>query len=111
MIGIIFDNAGEIVEARINGHQILFRTSTFGSSFVPFESLHLNKEGVVKEFPDLEGDDLWKQKATERFKDKIKSLGNENNIANYIIEDLSKHGYVAKYKQRQGYRVEVINAD
>lgn len=110
MIGLIFENAGEIVEARIDGTTVLFRTSTYGSQFVPIERLYLSKEGAIKEHPDLANDEQWKIKAIERFKEKMKDLKTENKIADYLISDLSKYGYIAKYKQRQGFRVEVINA-
>lgn len=109
MIGIIFQFGGEVVETKISGTNILFRTSTYGSQFVPFESLYLSKEGVVKEFPDLEGDAQWRTKAIERFKEKLKGLHSENKIADYLIEDLRKVGYIPKYKQRQGFRVEELN--
>jgi hypothetical protein len=109
MIGVIFQFGGEIVETRIENHNVFFRTSSYGTQFVPFENLQLSKEGVIKEFPDLENDESWRQKAVNRFKDEMKRLGNESKIADYIIKELSKYGYVPKYKQRQGFRVEVIN--
>ena len=110
MIGIIFNYGGEVVETRVDGSSIYFRTSTYGSQFVPIDSLYFSKEGVIKEYPDLENDELWKVKALERFKQEINKLSNENKIADYLINDLAKHGYVAKYKQKQGHRVEVLNA-
>lgn len=111
MIGIIFQFGGEVVETRINGTNIQFKTSVYGSQFVPFEQLYLSKEGVIKEFPDLENDDMWRQKAIQRFKDEMSKLGNENKIADYLIKDLQKYGYIPKYRQKQGFRVEVLNAN
>jgi hypothetical protein len=110
MIGIIFQFGGEVVETRVDGTNILFRTSTYGAQYVPIESLHLSKEGVIKEFPDLENDELWRQKAIQRFKEKLKEQGNENRVAEYLINDLKKFGYIPKYKQKQGHRVEVLHA-
>ena len=111
MIGIIFQYGGEVVEAKVDGTNIYFRTSTYGSSFVPFESIYLSKEGVIKEYPDLKDDYEWRIKAIERFKTEMKKLGNENKIADYLISDLQKYGYIPKYKQKAGFRVEVINAN
>lgn len=111
MIGLIFQFGGELVETRIDGTNVFFRTSSYGSQFVPIDSLYFSKEGVIKEFPDLEGDELWKVKAIERLKAEIKKCHTENKIADYLISDLSKHGYIPKYKQRQGFRVEVLNGN
>jgi hypothetical protein len=108
MIGIVFQFGSEVVETRIEGTNIQFRTSAFGSQFYPFESLHLSMEGVIKEFPDLEGDEQWREKAIERFKKEMKSLANENHIADYVVKDLQKFGYVPMYRQKQGHRVEVL---
>lgn len=110
MMGIIFNYGGEVVETRIIGSNIYFRTTTYGSQFVPIDSLYFSKDGVIKEYPDLENDESWKVKALERFKQEVKKLNNEDKIANYLISDLAKHGYVAKYKQKQGHRVEVLDA-
>ena len=109
MIGIIFKFANDIVETRVEGTQVYFRTSTYGSQFVTIDSLYFSKEGVIKEFPDLEGDNEWKSKAIDRLKEKLKELRGENEVATYLMNELQKYGYVAKYKQRQGHRVEVLN--
>lgn len=109
MIGIIFQFGGDIVETRVDGTNVLFRTSTYGSTFVPIDNLYFDKSGVIKEYPDLEGDELWRQKAVERFKEEMKKLCTENKIADYLIKDLSKYGYIPKYKQKQGFRVEKLN--
>lgn len=109
MIGIIFQFGGEVVEAKINGTAIFFRTSTYGSQFVSIDSLYFSKEGVIKEYPDLKDNPQWKVEAINRFKEKLKGLASENKISEYLITDLEKFGYVAKYKQKQGHRVEVLN--
>lgn len=111
MIGIIFQYGSELVETRVDGHNLSFRTSTFGSQFVPIDSLYFSKEGVVKEYPDLENDPLWKVKAIERFKEEMKKLNSENKVADFVIKDLQKYGYIPKYKQKQGHRVEVLYAN
>jgi len=109
MLGIIFQFGGDVVETRINGSTILFRNSAFGSQFSTIDNLYISKEGAIKENPDLEGDEFWRIKAIQRFKDKIKEMKSEEEIGKYIIEDLKKYGYVPKYKQKSGFRPEVIN--
>lgn len=111
MIGIIFHFGSEVVETRIEGVNILFRSASFGRGFTTIDNLYISKEGALKEFPDLENDEFWRMKAIQRFKDKIKSLGNEEKIADYLIQDLKKYGYVPKFKQKSGFRPQVINAD
>jgi DNA-binding MarR family transcriptional regulator len=109
MIGIIFQFGGEVIEIRISGYNILFKSSTYGSQYASIDNLYLSKEGVIKEYPDLKDNDLWREEAIKRFKDEIKKLANEKKIADYIIKDLSKHGYIPKYKQESGKRVEVLD--
>ena len=70
----------------------------------PLEGLNLNKEGVEKEYPDLKGDKDWKQKAVQRFTDKIKSFKSETERMKWIIEELKLMGYVPLIWQRHGHR-------
>jgi hypothetical protein len=109
MIGVIFQLGNEIVETRIDGTNLAIRSSNFGSQFMTVDSLYFSKEGVIKEFPDLENEEYWRQIAIERFKLKLKRLGNESAIADYLIEDLKKHGYIPKARQKSGFRVEVLD--
>lgn len=108
MIGIIFQFGSEYVEVRIENSKVLFRTQTYGTNFVPIELLKLNKEGVIKEFPDLQYSETWREDAINRFKMKIKDMASEEEVVRYIIEDLSKYGYIPKFKQRTGFRIEKI---
>ena len=108
MIDLIFYYGTEIVFVRINGIDIRFATSQSGNMFASIEGLKLSKNGVMKEYPDLIENDEWKQIAIDRFKNHVHLLKDEDKIASYIIEDLKKYGYVPKFKQRAGFRREVI---
>ena len=108
MIDLIFYFGGEVIFIRINNHDIRFSNSTYGTYLVPIDGLNLNHAGVVKEFPDLDLRDDWKEEAIKRFKEKISKMESEEQISNYIIEDLKKYGYVPKYKQRVGFRKEIL---
>lgn len=103
MIGTIFLFGSEVVEVRVDGNNVFFRNT--GGIFATIEGLKLDKSGVLKEHPDLENNDDWQKIARERFNEKIKTFNTEKEKMNYIIEDLEKFGYVAKYQQRQGFRV------
>jgi len=103
VIGIILQYGNETIEVRVNCSQILFRTSQF-RQFVTIENLKLDKGGVIKEFPDLEGNDEWKDEAIKRFNEKIKNMKNETEIAQYVIDDLTKFGYKPMFMQKDGFR-------
>lgn len=111
MIGLIFQLGPEIVEVRIDGINILFRNNQSNGMFVTIEGLKLNKEGVIKEFPDLKDNDNWQNITRKRFISKIKSLQTEMDRAKYVVNDLKKYGYEPKYIQRKGFRVEKIKGE
>jgi len=105
MIGVIMKLGSEIVEVRVQGNQVLFRTGQFGGAFTTLAGLKLSKAGVVKEFPDLEDKENWKEITIKRFKEKIKNINNEMDKIKYIVDDLSKFGYVPLYLNQQGHRI------
>lgn len=103
MIGIIFGFGSETLEVRVMGNDVYFRTSQF-MQFTTIDGLKLSKVGVIKEFPDLKGNDDWNKIAISRFKEKIKKMNNEKEAAEYLIEDLRKYGYKPLYMQKKGFR-------
>lgn len=105
MIGVIFQFGNEMIEVRVIGTELCFKTSDYNSRSVPIEALKLNKEGVIREFPDLRYAEDWKQKSIERLKNKIKDMPNEVERINYLIDDLKTFGYIPIYYQKQGHRV------
>lgn len=105
MIGVVLQLASEIVEVRVSENNINFRTGS-SQAWATIEGLQLSHSGVLKEFPDLEGDPEWRVKAVNRFKEKVNSFRTEEQKIDYIVEDLAKHGYTPKYKQKQGHRPE-----
>jgi pantothenate kinase-related protein Tda10 len=106
MIGLLFQFASEPVEVRIMQHNVVFRKT--GSGYATIDNLRLDKLGVIKEFPDLKDSENWREEAVRRFKDKIKEMKSEEEISKYIINDLTKFGYKAIAKQREGFRVEKL---
>lgn len=103
MIGIIFTFGADTIEVRVQDINVHFRTSDF-QQFAGIERLKLNKDGVIKEFPDLKDNEDWKNEAIKRFKEKIKTMNTEMERANYVIKDLQKFGYKPMFMQRQGFR-------
>ena len=103
MIGIIFKFGTEIVEVRVKGNEVFFRTPK-SPGFGDIDGLKLNKVGVLREFPDLKDKDDWQKQARERFKNKIKQMKTEREKAEYIKEDLKKYGYEPYAEQIEGFR-------
>jgi hypothetical protein len=104
MIGVIFQFANSVIEIRVVGSNILFRTQETGSMLAPIDALQLNQQGVIKEHPDLKDKEDWREQAIKRFKEKMKTYQTEKERINYVIEDLSKFGYKAYAIQEQGFR-------
>lgn len=88
----------------INGSDIKFGNTLFGTQLADISGMKLDYPGVIREFPDLETDDNWKEKAIVRFKEHINSLKSEDERCDYIIKELEGCGYVAKTKRRNGFR-------
>jgi len=108
MIGIVFKFGADIVEVRIKNNNVFFRTSQF-TEFGDIDGIKLNKVGVLREFPDLKEKEDWQSIARQRFKEKIKQMKTERERADYVIEDLTKYGYVGLYEQVQGFRPKKLN--
>lgn len=102
-----FQLGAERVIVRIIGENVLF-IDPQNNMMAPLEGLSLNKQGVEKEHPDLVGDPEWKQKAIQRFVDKIKSLPSETARTDWIIDELKQMGYTPLFKQRDGFRPQKI---
>ncbi len=104
---IIFERAGEPVVVKVEGKNVYFSNQQVGfEKGYPIESLKLNTDGIVKEFPDLKDkpDGEKRKLAVERFKEKIKSLKTRNEIKNYLIVEFEGMGYTLKCLQIPGFR-------
>lgn len=108
MIGCLFQFANEFVEVRVDGNQLLFRTPQTGMLFATLNCIRFDKAGTILEFPDLKDNEDWNSIAMERLKSKLKTFETEDKKMEYVIDELSKKGYVPKFKQKAGFRMEVI---
>lgn len=108
MITIIFEHLNEKVLLQVEGNKVWFSTTTFGNVRASIEHLKLNYTGVVREFPDLEERDDWREEAIKRFKKNIESMKSEDDVSRYLINDLKKFNYIPLLKQKNGFRAEVI---
>lgn len=108
MIELIFYFGSEITMIKIEGNNIIFKDSKYGGMETDITGLKLDKKGVFKEFPDLKDKEDWRGEAIKRFKEKINSLQTEEAIAEYLIYDLKKFGYIPKFKRKNGFRREAL---
>lgn len=108
MIEGLFRFGNEYVLIKVSGNSVLFGNTIFGARMADISGLKLNYVGVCREFPDLENKDNWKEEAIKRFKDKIKSYETEDEIMDYIINDLRKFGYVLVRTQKGGHRPKYV---
>lgn len=83
------------------------RNLNVNPAFYPIEKIKLSVGGILKEFPDLKvkEDNEIREEGIKRFKERLKSFNNEIDMANYVAEDLNKHGYELKAYQRKGFRM------
>lgn len=108
MIEVILYFGPEIVIARVVGRTVYLGSQRNGAMLATIDGMKLSRAGVEREFPDLKGKDNWREEAIKRFKEKLKTFSSEDEVANYVIEDLRKFGYTPKYKQKAGFRPERI---
>ena len=104
MIEIVFELGSEVILVVINRKDVKFGSTSFGAQLADISGLKLDYVGVVREFPDLELEDNWKEIAIERFKEKIKGMKTEDEIFNYIVKELETQGYKAVKKRRKGFK-------
>jgi hypothetical protein len=106
MIGVMFLRGGdEVVEVRVDGNSISWRSTVYGASFFPLDTIDMPKDNVIKEFPDLKDVKNWRDIAVKRLKDYINSKPTEKAKVNYIVEELRKVGYTPHSYQVKGGRV------
>ena len=110
MINLYFEREHKKVIITINGKMLLFAeikgNQTYATSI---DGLKFDQEGIIKEFPDLKGVPYVEARAEamRRFKEKIIKMKNEEEIKDYITNDLKEYGYVLKVSQKAGFRPEV----
>lgn len=108
---LLFNYGNEVVIVSIEGTNVTFANQqTAYNVFVPIDALKLSLSGIYKEFPDLQGLEYNKarEETIKRFKDKISKMGNENEIAAYIMDDLQNYGYVLKSIIKNGFRIKNV---
>ena len=104
MIEILFELGSEMILVIIKGKDVKFGSTTYGAQMADISGMKLSYDGVIKEFPDLKNRLDWKEEAILRFKDHIIKLNSEEEICDYLIQELEAIGYKSKVKKRKGFR-------
>ena len=111
-LGFKHDATGDLVSIGISPRRIgnIIVKSRGFTKVSSLDGLKFIPSCIVKEFPDLEGKPIAEMKtiAVERIREKVKLLDTEDNITDYLKDDLAKHGYTLVLKQRAGFRPEHI---
>jgi hypothetical protein len=100
MITLTFQQRGVIVKLMVKDKRVFISSGEFSkqNQYLPEEAIFLlsRKNDLLREFPDLEDksiDDI-REEALRRFRVKIESFDSEEAIADYLVSDLAKHGYI-----------------
>ena len=112
MRDLVFEFGTELVAIQINNKVLRFCNVQGGVyKYAPIEGLKLSVSGILKEFPDLRDKpkEVMRSIALKRFKNHVKSLNTEDDIKEYLKNDLAKHGYKLKYERRAGFRQKKVN--
>ena len=103
MINATFKLGGELVSVKVENNNLYF--FDIGSGLIaPIEGLKLNRNGVIKEHPDLENNPNWKLIAIKRLKKHLKTKKTEMNKILYVKDELIKFGYEPLNYAKAGFR-------
>lgn len=111
MRDLIFKFGTEHIAIKVNFKQLQFCKLEGGLfKYAPIDGLKLSTSGIIKEFPDLKNksDKTIRRIAIQRFKDHIQKLKTEQEVEDYLKEDLKKHGYELKFRKRPGFRKQKV---
>jgi len=107
MYDLIFRHPSGIALVRVSGKNVTFSTMNCGAfSLQPIDNIRLDIEGILKEFPDLKDKSAMeiRTEAIKRFKGYIEKMETEMEVVQYVVKDLSKHGYTLVNAKRPGFR-------
>ena len=113
MRDLVFEFGTELIAIQINNKQLQFCKLQGGvHKYAPIEGLKLSVSGILKEFPELRNKpkEEMRKIAIKRFKTHINTLTTEEQIQEYLKNDLAKHGYKLRYLRRAGFRQKKVKS-
>jgi hypothetical protein len=109
MIQIIFEFLGDMELVVVDGNKVMFGNTSYGARLATIDGLKLDYSGTIREFPDLELENEWREIAIERFKKKIREFATEKAAAMYVVDELKKFGHNPIKIQISGSRWRKLN--
>lgn len=104
---LTFQQGTEIYKIRVMGTNLMF-SRVYGQyeRGTTLEGLQLSVAGILKHYPDLENKEPveMRTEAVKRFKEKIKQMKSEEEIKDYLKQDLASHGFKLLKWQKKGFR-------
>jgi hypothetical protein len=110
IVGFSLGNQAGVI--KIDGSNIQYGKMFRGTCiWMPIEKLRLDYNGIIKEFPDLKDKQEIEAReiASQRLKNHLKSLKNEDEVYDYVIKELKKFGAIPRLKQKKGVRPEKLD--
>ena len=108
MINILFQQQEKTIAVKIEGSHLTFATLSGYSKnmYAPIDGLNLDPSGILQEFPELKDLSIAeiKKEGIKRFKEKMSRFNSENEVKDYVINDLGKYGFKFVMYQRPGFR-------
>jgi hypothetical protein len=109
MILIGFSQGNQVGSIRISGCKVEYG-KMFGNQlfFMPIEQLKFDYAGILREFPDLKDkpENEARLISVQRLKEHLAKMNSEEEVSEYIIDELKKSGAIPQIKQRSGFRPE-----
>ena len=105
MIRLYFRTRAGMTIIKVIGTSIFFSNDVYGfNADIPIDNMKLFINGILKEFPDLADRPIEeaREEAIKRFKSHLQSMGNEEEIAKYLIEEGKKEGAVLQRTEKGG---------
>lgn len=104
---LTFQAGSGAVIARVLGKRLFFIQYVNNSPVMfPLEKINFPKEGMLKEFPDLEGREYNEMKniAVERIREHLGKMNTEKEVEEYIKKELEGIGCKLIMKSKPGFR-------
>lgn len=102
MIDMILAHNLKVYKISVNNKKpvIYFR----GKMLPLIESVKLDYDGVIKEYPELKDNPEWREEIIRKFYKKCNDYNSDEEVCGYIVEDLKKWGYKLISVSRRGFR-------
>ena len=111
-LGFKYEPNGSLMAIEIIGNRVTSLSTMYMgvTRYSTIEGLKFSKSGMIAEFPDLKNlpFEEMRKEAIKRFKEKLKTMKTEQEVTNYLIDDLKKYGYKLYKIDKKGFRTKKV---